>query len=909
LYTARKRWPELADHLRDRIEGVVGTGEELELKHRLARLLGERLDDKEGAVDLFEEIVQADPGHRATIERLEQLVLDDDLKLRITQILEPIYRQSDEWKKLVAILEAQVEMATDPMDKVRVLGEIGRLHEERGGDPGLAFRAWSRAFVEEPNNDEVRGEIDRLAAQSGAWDELVRVYEQALSASNDPTVTSDLLGALARVHDERRGDPRTAIETYERLLEHDPDDASPLDALEALHTMVGDWSGMVDVLQRRVERAFDPEERGELLRRAGSVQEELLGDTHGAIESYRRASEEDDRDEIALEALDRLYVQTGRHEDLGDILRRRIDVAEEPADRVELGLRLGELCESQLGRPEDAIEALQRVLDDEPSQPDAVASLSRLYERQGMYPELLDNLKLQAGMAERDEDRIAVQYRIGEVLERQLDDVQEAMVAYQQALEIDQRHEPSVEALLRISKLEDYRVQAAEILEPLLHVQERWDDLAGLVERRAEAATDPLQKRDELRRLAEIHENGRQDRKAAFEAVKQAFAEDPGDVQTADEVERLGGILEAWGEVADAFASRASAALDPQAARALYVRLANIAEERLQEPSRAIEAYARAAEQVGDDEELLEALDRLYAATEGWTELADVIERRIAIANDPSQQNELLARVGQLRAERFDDPRGAFSAYQEVLDRDPSEPTALEAMEKLADHEELALDVVETLDRVYRETGRNDKLADLYDLRINLVETDGERVHLLQEAAQMWEQELGQPDKALDKMRKAFELDPRDAQLLDEVERLAEASGAWESLRGMIENVSGSDDLDRDLRRDLNLRAAGWYRDRLEDAEAAEGRLRAALETDSEMPEAHEQLVSLLRVGGREADLVAALRAWAGVETDEEATKERLREAARLAESALGDAATAGECLAAILESDPSDPE
>ncbi len=50
--------------------------------------------------------------------------------------------------------------------------------------------------------------------------------------------------------------------------------------------MVGDWRGLVDVLGRRVQRVFDPEERGELLRREGSVLEELLGDREGAIEAY-----------------------------------------------------------------------------------------------------------------------------------------------------------------------------------------------------------------------------------------------------------------------------------------------------------------------------------------------------------------------------------------------------------------------------------------------------------------------------------------------------------------------------------------------------------------------------------------------------------------------------------------------
>jgi golgin subfamily B member 1 len=182
-------------------------------------------------------------------------------------------------------------------------------------------------------------------------------------------------------------------------------------------------------------------------------------------------------------------------------------------------------------------------------------------------------------------------------------------------------------------------------------------------------------------------------------------------------------------------------------------------------------------------------------------------------------------------------------------------------------------------------------------------------VRLLQEAAEIWERELSNASKALETLRRAFALDSRDEMLLGEIERLAESTGEWESLRGLVEKVSDSPDLDAMLVRDLNLRAAAWYRDRLGDAEAAEACLRRAVDADPEAADAHSQLVDLLDGGGREADLVAALRAWAQHELDEFAKKDRLRRAAQVAESALGDVDTSAACHEAILEADGSDPE
>lgn len=909
LLTAQERWSEMADHLRHQIDLAVGQPEANDLKLRLAKLLEEKLEDLQGAIDVYEEITESDPHHADTVLALEELVTRPEHQLRITQILEPIYLTTDQWRKRIAIYEAQVTLNDDPYERVRLLTQIAELHEARSGDHALAFHAYARAMAAMPDDEEVRGNVDRIAAHLGAWDAHVAAYEEALAATDDPSVKATLLGTMARVHDEKRGDPRAAIETYERLIEAEPDDPSPLDSLEALHTMVGDWRGLVDVLQRKVERAFDPQERGELLRRAGAVLEELLNDREGAIEAYRAALVEDEMDDIALESLDRLYGAGGDYESLADILRRRIEIEEDPGTRVEIGLRLGQACEEELRRPEDAIEAFQRVLDDEPEQPLAVQALTRLYEKQAMWPELLDNLRLSAAMTPDPAERVGILYRAGEVLEREMDDVHTALSTYDEVLAIEPSHEPAIAALLRISKLEDYRAEAAEILEPLLRSQQRWDELAELLTAKAQAAFDPHDKHAEFRRLAEVHEHGRKDLEAAFEALRRALAEDPSDPVTPEEIERLAAELGAWDRAADAFASRASSVLEPEIARALYGRLARIAETHLADDTRAIEAYSRALEQMPDDLEVLAALDRLYEKVSAWPEQAEILERRIQAELDPSLRSELLVRLGTLKQRELGDRRGAMRAFSEVLERDPAEPDALAAMESLLEDEELALEVVEVLEPVYRDSGATEKLAELFGVRIELAETDGERVRLLQDQAEVYESDLGNPGRALAALRRAFELDPRDETLVSDLERLAGVAGSWESLPGAVEKVLAGDDIDRLLARDLNMRAARWYRDHLGDPENAEARLRAAIAAEPETGEAHVELVELLRVAGRERDLAQALIHWADVDFDEDAKKERLREAASLARSALSDEELARSSYEKILEVDPSDPQ
>ena len=400
LLEKEARWQDLAEHIRHQVELAAGDPDENDLKLRLGKVLEHRLDDLHGAIDVYEEITQDDPHHTDAVASLESLVQKPDFQVRIIEILEPIYLATDQWRKRIAVYEAQVGTGADAYESVRLLSQIAQLHEERANDLQLAFHAWARALAKEPDNADVRGQVDRIAAGLGTWDAHVSAYEQAIAATDDASVQADLIARMARVHDEQRGDPRAAIKTYERLLEIDSEDPTPLDSLEALHTMVGDWRGLVDVLQRKVQRSYDPSERGELLRRAGSVLEELLSDRAGAVEAYRSALLEDESDEIALESLDRLYEGAEDHENLAEIVGRRLEFEQDPTTRVELALRLGAIHEQFLRRPEDAIEAYQRAYEDDPQNAQAVESLAHLYERQAMWPELLDNLRLQASTVE-----------------------------------------------------------------------------------------------------------------------------------------------------------------------------------------------------------------------------------------------------------------------------------------------------------------------------------------------------------------------------------------------------------------------------------------------------------------------------------------------------------------------------
>ncbi|HEX7477876.1 MAG TPA: tetratricopeptide repeat protein [Polyangiales bacterium] len=896
----------LADHLRRRLEHAGGINDEVALKFRLGEVLSTRLGDDSGAIEAFEEALHIDPSCTPAMSALEQLVQNEAHTLRVTEILEPVYRHLDQWKKLIAIYEARLALVSDPVEAVRLLSEVAQLHEQRGADLRLAFHAYQRAFAREPDNDAIRAHIDRLAARRESWDDHVAAYEAALVATQDDAIKAQLLTTIARVHDEKRGDPRSAIQAYERLLAVESEDPSTLDALESLLTMVGDWRGLVAVFERKVKAAFSSEERSDVLRRMGSVLDDLLADRDAAIAAYRRALAEVETDELALDALDRLYEAGGQAAELAPILGRRIELAQDPAARAELGVRLGHLLEEQLHQFDAAIDAYRRVLDDEPQNPSAIARLAALYERQGLWQELLDNLAAQASLAASTEERVRLRCKAGQVLQRELLDVPEAIELYRQALEDDPRCNEAVQALMALTANEEHRARAAEVVEPLLREQERWDDLVQLIERRVESILDPAERAAEVVRLAEIHEHGRKQPGDAFSALTRALAHEPADAHVQDELERLAAALDAWQRLASVFSERASGMSDPSESAALYRRAGRVARDQIRDAAQAIDAYVRASERDDDAPETLLALDELYAKTQRTTELVEVLDRRIAALTAPSERAELLNRLGELRDVHLGDGRGAFVAYQEVLDNDVTDARALAGMERLGQRDDLARDVLDVLDRCYREAGALEKVVGLYDIKIRLAPMDREKVLLLRDAAALWEHDLGEPRRALACLRRAYELDCRDTALLDELERLATASGAWSDLSGLCEGLLASSALEGTNKRDVALRCAGWYREHTADVTGEERCLRAALSVAPSALDVHQRVTVIVRGRDDRPALVRALRALADAEADAAQRREHLMEAGRLSvEIAAVDGAA--ECFDAVLAADAQD--
>ena len=188
-------------------------------------LLEHKLEEVKRAIDEYQATndLTAPPAEvgKQAVTALEAILARGEHKARLVEILRPMYERADDWKKLVALNEERLaHRGWRLRTGWTILRETARLYEKRGGDAGRAFDSVRTAFVLDPEDGDTRGELDRLAEATKRWDDLADAYEQGI-AKTEGVGQRELLGALARVHDRRRDDPRHALEAWDRLFKQD----------------------------------------------------------------------------------------------------------------------------------------------------------------------------------------------------------------------------------------------------------------------------------------------------------------------------------------------------------------------------------------------------------------------------------------------------------------------------------------------------------------------------------------------------------------------------------------------------------------------------------------------------------------------------------------------------------------
>ncbi len=846
-YERCERFPEAAEAW-ERLVGQLKGSDRASARVALARLTAGPLDQAEHAHDLYRTALGDDPNNRdAIVEVAAQ-----------TQARE-------QWPALADLLERRFELEDGNAERAEIAAQIGRLNDERLGNPS-ATRIWlERAAELGSEQSDVYETLADFAREGSDDDALFAHLRQARLLLGESAPVSMLL-ELAALHSDRGEDDKTIAEV-ECALRLAPDDALAIEALSDALARQGRDEELIEVLERRAAlAAHDPEARASAHAELGALFEDRLGDPDAARRAYEQAFEADPTTPGIAPTLERLYRKSEDWEALRDFLEVSARFGPE-SERIGSLCSLAALESDHFSDLAGAARALEAALELDPMNSVAYRGLQHIAIESDDENLLLSAYRREADVSS-DGDRTT--FLIGEITR-----ILESRGEVDAALDwVRSRIEICPDDLSTLSTCAD--------------LEEKLGDTAGLIAtlEALEALLHADEQAPNLRRLAEAYGSvARTD--DAHAAWERAVAIDPTDIES---LRALADHFETDGRLSDlADVQRRLADLLPAEARAECLdALATLLVDRLGDIDGAITVLERLNREVHAPGDALERYEFLLERGERFEDLARHLAQRAAEAGDDSATIDL--RRARLLIDFLDRPHDAADAYRAVRQQVPGSNEAAEGLE-----------------RALRAAGDMAGLATFLTEQMEATEDPNARDALAFEHAQLLEGTLDDVHGATDGYRRLAASADSPALRRRATERLEAAllrSEDWAGLRSHLENTL--EVTAEDARPELHEQLARLCADRLNDPEGALEHFEQAAALEPSLAGVWRELARRYEASGRSADLLAALTAELATNPDRDCKLSLHSRAAQVCAFDLDDQEAALAHFERVLEIDPS---
>lgn len=903
LYELAGRWDALADVLQALSQRIREPRERLPLLHRIGALYEQRLQHAAAALHWYEAALAIDPAHAPTV-----------------QALAPLYAAEERWSELIRLHLGEAEHARDRRRRAAARVRVAELHEEKLQQTDAAIEHYRKALAIEPTYPAAFRGLARLLSRTQRHRELVQLHERALETSSTDAESVAHLLTIGTIQEELLDEPAQAVHAYQRLLKIQHDHLQAIQALQRAAERAGRYRELAEALETEAALAGERESEDRLvglLHRAGLVRHRQLGETDEALALFRRVLEVCDRYRPALRSLGQIYQELGRWDDLLAVYRQELELLEDEPQALALLDEMADLCRERIGREDEAVELSRRALAIDPGHGPAIRALTQHLRARGDWPALLEVLRARAETLDDPTERAQTACAIGLLYEERLNQPNQALAAYREALAHVPDHRPARDAVARL------RVH-----------QKDWGALAEDLQAEAENAEDRRLRVDALVRRGELQAGELNEPRKAIACFEAVLADEPEHLGAVLALENLYRRVGAWPQLADLHASQGRTFTD-RAARiaALEARARLLEARKLGEPSEVAEAWRsvlalapthpdalRGLEAIAlttGDPALLADVDRRWAElledptlrASHWTRLGESLEalgrdealdafrraleddpeslaaahgfaRAAARADDPSllaesarrlaamapapaEKAELLVQSAVVRIDRLGDTEGALADLEQALEHDPNSPEAAQGLLRLSATPEQKRRLVELLKRA-------------------AAQADAPRAaELWLDAARLEGEALGHPSQAIASLRRVLQASPNHVPALralaDYLIRESEWSEAAQTLSRIVQLAPDDDTLQA-----AHLELAELWSARLGDRARALVSLQAVLQVDPDNVRALTRLADLHERERRTDDALAAARRLAAVATEARGRADALLRVARL---------------------------
>ncbi len=770
-----------------------------------------------------------------------------------------------------------------------ILGALGAIHGARlvhGGVKlenvlmGRNAQGASQAFLVEGGSDKLlgRGSLPHTAAVRGLAPEVLR--------GKAATPESDLYAFGALLFELLTGKPPFTADTGADLAALHLSATPPLASSVAPKGWVSPT--LDELLQKLLAKAPNARPKNvaavlDLLEPIGkNVPKGLSQKDFDDKVDLLMADPTDPEVALAVESAIDLGIEPDRVAEAFSVAADQIDIPEEDAAKKEGEEDRKKLVETKKSLLYRAARVYERAKDAEraeemytmicaldPSDDIAEVALEELRRHLGKHEELIEMLLTRSEKSDSHSERARALNHIGHLYVRELDDHEQGVFAFAQALSQDVQNDEYASDLERaagtdmklwseslniLSEASNHprmppetkvvlynrlgRWYSEKVARPDLGLPcfqgviavdpandealagmasvyrraQQWQELGQVLLRRADRAPTPEKARDFRAEAADLLETKLSDPARARDLFENIIAEDPGHDKACDALARIYqqvGDVEGYIKILE----RRADALRGEARVAAICQIAELYEDKLKNFVLAHRKYEAALEVDGQSLTALRGIDRILSRQGRFGELLDNLDKQLAIAATPRQKVMLYERIAGIQDEEFLSHEKATIALEKALEIDSVHEGAMTA-----------------LLRHYRALDRWEDVSALYEKNLKIVTDDKRRVDLLLGLGRVLVEQIGSPHRAQKAYERVLEIDPQHGGALEALANVRVATGDAMAALSAVESLAAKAEKP-EQKSELWMRAAKILEEK-GDRDGAIERYKAALDAN-----------------------------------------------------------------------------
>jgi tetratricopeptide (TPR) repeat protein len=745
--------------LRDSSEGPSRRERDLEIADMLLTALDRPLD----ALARVEPLIEAGPTDPGALGLVYRALENPRSQEHAAELLERAASLAEDQGQAVVILRALLAMP-----KVPALHDARRrwfesLLDHYESDPKVALETVLAAVTENPGEEQLWARAEKLARSLEQPALVADVYRRVLEQELDAELAATVGRRAVDYREEWFDDPEAVITLLKRVLALSPDSTWARDRLKLAFGSGERWDELFALYDDAIERARTDEERAELLAEAAQAAKDFATDADRAIGYFERLLVLRPGDRRVTSLLERLYEKQGKIQPLIDLLS--VELAKLSGEMAQqLRLRIAGLFLRERRHDGSAFKLVEDVLREEPERAEAYTLLEEIVLKAPPEVAVANGTSHGAERASFSPDAEGEGSSIAPGPSEETASVAPpALLAGQVA--------PSGKGRKKKRTLQ-VRERAAIVLKDRYVAQNRFSDLARVLEVELSLQPGPKERAKKHQELLTLKLDTLKDDRGAFEHAAALLALEPRVATHRSTLSELAERLSAWERFAEVLVSTAETSNDEPLATRLVVEAAEIYRDHVRRDDRAIDLFASALARAPKDRELAlstaRALDALLDRTGRAEERCSVLEKIVALETDPAARRAALSELAGTATSKIGDPDRAIRAWRKYIDEGGTE---IESWDGLV--------------AVLRRAQRWAELASALEHHATLADRERARIDLV-ETARIFGEKLNAPEKAVEAwldVRRRFgvgdETFPALAQLF-------ESKARWEDLARLV---------------------------------------------------------------------------------------------------------------------------